>query len=351
VKWVVLSSLFFAMSQASQFLIFALVFWYGGKLIGSGEYGPQQFFICLAAVIFGAQSAANFFGFGPDITKTRVAGERLLQLLSTISTEGENTTLADKDTTLNGHIQLKNVHFSYPGRSAIVLDGLDIDIPAGSFVALVGHSGCGKSTVISLTSRLYHPTSGSITIDGTNLEDINAYNLRTQLSVVAQEPVLFSGTIRENLLMGLPLHEEVSEERIAKACQDANIDSLISSLPEGYNTALGNKGVQLSGGQRQRIAIARTLLRNPKILLLDEATSALDSESEHLVQQALDKAAEGRTTISVAHRLSTIQKADKIFVLQSGKLVESGTHSELLQRKGRYSQFVKEQDLGSAAVS
>jgi ATP-binding cassette subfamily B (MDR/TAP) protein 1 len=351
VKWVVLSSLFFAMSQASQFLIFALVFWYGGKLIGSGEYGPQQFFICLAAVIFGAQSAANFFGFGPDITKTRVAGERLLQLLSTISTEGENTTLADKDTTLNGHIQLKNVHFSYPGRSAIVLDGLDIDIPAGSFVALVGHSGCGKSTVISLTSRLYHPTSGSITIDGTNLEDINAYTLRTQLSVVAQEPVLFSGTIRENLLMGLPLHEEVSEERIAKACQDANIDSLISSLPEGYNTALGNKGVQLSGGQRQRIAIARTLLRNPKILLLDEATSALDSESEHLVQQALDKAAEGRTTISVAHRLSTIQKADKIFVLQSGKLVESGTHSELLQRKGRYSQFVKEQDLGSAAVS
>jgi len=239
------------------------------------------------------------------------------------------------------------VHFSYPGRSAIVLDGLDLDIPAGSFVALVGHSGCGKSTVISLASRLYHPTSGSITVDGTDLEDLDAHTLRKQLSVVAQEPVLFSGSIRENLLMGLPLHEEVSEERIAKACQDANIDSLISSLPEGYNTALGNKGVQLSGGQRQRLAIARTLLRNPKILLLDEATSALDSESEHLVQQALDKAAEGRTTISVAHRLSTIQKADKIFVLQAGKLVESGTHSELLQRKGRYSQFVKEQDLGS----
>lgn len=347
VKWVVMSSFFFATSQASQFLIFALVFWYGGKLIGSGEYGPQQFFICLAAVIFGAQSAANFFGFGPDITKTRVAGERLLQLLSTISTEDRNSKSPGDDTKLQGHIQLKNVHFSYPGRSAIVLDGLDLDIPAGSFVALVGHSGCGKSTVISLASRLYHPTSGSIIVDGTNLEDLDAHTLRTQLSVVAQEPVLFSGTIRENLLMGLPLHEEVSEERIAQACQDANIDSLISSLPEGYNTSLGNKGVQLSGGQRQRLAIARTLLRNPKILLLDEATSALDSESEHLVQQALDKAAEGRTTISVAHRLSTIQKADKIFVLQAGKLVESGTHSELLQRKGRYSQFVKEQDLGS----
>jgi len=346
VKWVMLSSLFFAMSQASQFLIFALVFWYGGKLIGSGEYEPQQFFICLAAVIFGAQSAANFFGFGPDITKTRIAGERLLQLLSTITTD-QNPGKAGGDKTLQGHIQLRNVHFSYPGRSAIVLDGLDLDIPVGSFVALVGHSGCGKSTVISLASRLYHPTSGSITVDGTNLEDLDAHTLRTQLSVVAQEPVLFSGTIRENLLMGLPLHEEVSDGRIAKACQDANIDSLISSLPEGYNTALGNKGVQLSGGQRQRLAIARTLLRNPKILLLDEATSALDSESEHLVQQALDKAAEGRTTISVAHRLSTIQKADKIFVLQAGKLVESGTHSELLQRKGRYSQFVKEQDLGS----
>jgi ATP-binding cassette subfamily B (MDR/TAP) protein 1 len=350
IKGVVLSSLFFATSQASQFLIFALVFWYGGKLIGSGEYGPQQFFICLAAVIFGAQSAANFFGFGPDITKTRVAGERLLQLLSEISTRHQEPNASDHDNTLQGHIQLRNLHFSYPGRSAIVIDGLDLDIPAGSFVALVGHSGSGKSSLVSLISRLYHPTSGSITVDGINLEDIDAHTLRTQLSVVAQEPVLFSGTIRENLLMGLPLHEEVSEERIAKACQDANIDSLISSLPEGYNTALGNKGVQLSGGQRQRIAIARTLLRNPKILLLDEATSALDSESEQLVQQALDKAAEGRTTISVAHRLSTIQKADKIFVLQAGKLVESGTHSELLQRRGRYSQFVKEQDLGSGGA-
>ncbi|TKA23095.1 hypothetical protein B0A50_07412 [Salinomyces thailandicus] len=344
-KWVILSSMFFALSQASQYLIFALLFWYGGRLIGSGEYGPQQFFICIAAVIFGAQSAAQFFGFGPDITKTKIAAERLLKLLSDDSTE-EEPSKASGDT-LKGHVQLKNVCFSYPGRPATVLDHLSLDIAAGSFVALVGHSGCGKSTVISLASRLYHPTSGSITVDGINLDDLDSYTLRTQLSVVAQEPVLFSGTIRENLLMGLPLHEDVSEERIAKACQDANIESLISSLPEGYNTALGNKGVQLSGGQRQRIAIARTLLRNPKILLLDEATSALDSESEHLVQQALDRASEGRTTISVAHRLSTIQKADKIFVIEAGKLVESGTHAELLQRKGVYSQFVKEQDLGS----
>ena len=302
-------------------------------------------FLGLAAVIFGAQSAANFFGFGPDITKTRVATERLIGLLGTDSTEEPAPTVDAP--ALKGHVQLKNVQFSYPGRSAVVLDGLTLDIPAGSFVALVGHSGCGKSTVISLASRLYHPTSGLITVDGVDIENMCPHQLRTQLSVVAQEPVLFSGSIRENLLMGLPLNEEVSEERIAKACQDANIKSLISSLPEGYNTALGNKGVQLSGGQRQRIAIARTLLRNPKILLLDEATSALDSESEHLVQEALDKAAEGRTTISVAHRLSTIQRADKIFVLEAGKLVESGTHSELLQKKGKYSQFVKEQDLGS----
>ncbi|KAI7091234.1 multidrug resistance protein [Hortaea werneckii] len=346
-KWVILSSFFFAISQASQFLIFALVFWYGGRLIGSGEYGPQQFFICLAAVIFGAQSAANFFGFGPDITKTKIASERLIGLLSDDSTDETILEKKISDEKLQGHIQLKNVHFSYPGRPAVVLDGMDLDIPAGSFVALVGHSGCGKSTVISLASRLYHPTSGSIMMDGTDLEDMDTQTLRTQLSVVAQEPVLFSGTIRENLLMGLPLNEEVSEERITRACRDANIESLISSLPEGYNTALGNKGVQLSGGQRQRIAIARTLLRNPKVLLLDEATSALDSESEHLVQEALDKASEGRTTISVAHRLSTIQKADKIFVVQAGKVVESGTHSELLHKKGMYSQFVKEQDLGS----
>ncbi|KAK5129041.1 hypothetical protein LTR85_000374 [Meristemomyces frigidus] len=348
-KWVILSSLFFALSQASQFLVFALVFWYGGRLIGSGEYGPQQFFICLMAVIFGAQSAANFFGFGPDISKTRVAAERLLGLLSEDSTS-EPPAKEVSDKALQGHIQLADVRFSYPGRQAVVLDGLSLDIPAGSFVALVGHSGCGKSTVISLISRLYYMDSGSITVDGTDLENLDARTLRTQLSVVAQEPVLFSGTIRENLLMGLPLHEEVTEQLIANACQDANIESLISSLPEGYNTTLGNKGVQLSGGQRQRIAIARTLLRRPKILLLDEATSALDSESEHLVQQALDKASEGRTTISVAHRLSTIQKADKIFVMQAGKVVESGTHFELLQRKGMYSQFVKEQDLGGTGA-
>jgi ATP-binding cassette subfamily B (MDR/TAP) protein 1 len=194
----------------------------------------------LAAVIFGAQSAANFFGFGPDITKARIATERLIGLLGTDSTEKLAPTVDVPP--LTGHVQLKNVQFSYPGRSAVVLDDLTLDILAGSFVALVGHSGCGKSTVISLASRLYHPTSGSITVDGVDIEHMDAHTLRTQLSVVAQEPVLFSGSIRENLCMGLPLGEEVSEDRIVKACQDASIESLISSLPEGYNTALGNKG-------------------------------------------------------------------------------------------------------------
>ena len=220
----------------------------------------------------------------------------------------------------------------YPGMDKPAVPGIDLEINDGEFMVLVGPSGCGKSTVISLASRLYHPTSGSITVDGTNLEDLDAHTLRTQLSVVAQEPVLFSGTIRENLLMGLPLHEEVSEERVAKACQDANIDSLISSLPEGYNTALGNKGVQLSGGQRQRVWVAMALAQETELLLLDEPTTYLDiAHQVELMELFAELNARGRTIVAVLHDLNHAARyASHIVAMRGGRIVAEGAPRDVI---------------------
>lgn len=209
----------------------------------------------------------------------------------------------------------------------------------------VGPSGCGKSTTISLLERFYAPIAGTITLDGQPIDSLNLKSYRSQIALVSQEPTLYQGTIRENILLGADHPDSVGDIEIESACRDANILSFILSLPDGFQTAVGGKGVMLSGGQKQRIAIARALLRNPKVLLLDEATSALDSESEKIVQAALDAAARGRTTVAVAHRLSTIQKADCIYVFEGGRVVESGTHNELMRRGGRYRELVSLQSL------
>lgn len=193
--------------------------------------------------------------------------------------------------------------------------------------------------------RFYDPMSGNILLDGRPISSLNIASYRSYIALVSQEPTLYQGTIRDNILLGSPSEVDASDERIHRACRDANIYSFITSLPDGFNTVVGNKGVMLSGGQKQRIAIARALLRDPKVLLLDEATSALDSESEKVVQAALDQAAKGRTTIAVAHRLSTIQHADVIFVFDGGIVVEKGTHRELMNRKGRYFELVNLQSL------
>jgi ATP-binding cassette subfamily B (MDR/TAP) protein 1 len=202
-----------------------------------------------------------------------------------------------------------------------------------------------NNTYIGLLERFYDTLSGQVLVDGKDITTLRIQDYRNKLALVSQEPTLYQGTIRENVLLGLGGFEDVPDESIVQACKDANIHDFIMSLPEGYNTDVGNKGGMLSGGQKQRVAIARALIRNPRILLLDEATSALDSESEKVVQDALDVAAKGRTTIAVAHRLSTIQKADMIYVFEGGKIVESGTHQTLLQLKGRYSELVMLQAL------
>lgn len=246
---------------------------------------------------------------------------------------------------IQGTLEFRDVHFRYPTRpEQPVLQGLNLKVEPGQYVALVGASGCGKSTTISLLERFYDPVAGGIYIDGKDISTLNIADYRSCMALVSQEPTLYQGTIRENILMGAS-HDNVSDTEIEAVCKEANILDFITSLPDGFSTVVGSKGGLLSGGQKQRIAIARALLRNPKILLLDEATSALDSESEHVVQAALDKAAKGRTTIAVAHRLSTIQKADVIYVFDQGKVVEQGTHAELMKKGGRYCELVNLQAL------
>ncbi|OTB20136.1 hypothetical protein K445DRAFT_51964 [Daldinia sp. EC12] len=339
------SSTLYALSQSLTFLVFALGFWYGGTLIGKQEYTLFQFFIVFMEIIFSAQSAGTIFSFAPDMGKAHSAAEELKALfdrkpnIDTWSEEGASVEA------IEGNIEFRDVHFRYPTRpEQPVLRGLNLTIRPGQYVALVGASGCGKSTTIALLERFYDPLVGGVFVDGKEISTLNVNEYRSFIALVSQEPTLYQGTIKENILLGTS-SETVSDEAIEFACREANIYEFILSLPDGFNTVVGSKGALLSGGQKQRIAIARALIRDPKILLLDEATSALDSESEHVVQAALDKAAKGRTTIAVAHRLSTIQKADIIYVFDQGRIVEEGTHVELMRKNGRYAELVNLQSL------
>lgn len=342
------SAVIFGLSQGLTPLIMGLGFWYGSTLMRKGQSSSYQFFTAFSAIIFGAQSAGQIFSFAPSMGKARQAAQNVAQVLDILPTI-DSTSLEGKVlSTVTGDIEFRNVHFRYPTRRQVpVLRGINMSIKSGQFVALVGPSGCGKSTSISLIEMFYRPLAGQILIDGIDISTLNVSNYRSHIGLVQQEPVLYQGSIRENILLGVGEKEAsaISEEELMSAARKANIHDFIMSLPDGYETLCGSKGTLLSGGQKQRIAIARALIRNPKVLLLDEATSALDSESEKVVQTALDAAAKGRTTIAVAHRLSTIQNADIIFVFDQGRIAESGTHEELLEKRGVYSQLVQMQGL------
>jgi ATP-binding cassette, subfamily B (MDR/TAP), member 1 len=346
----------FALAQSIEMLAMGFAFWYGSKLMSTGEYSTRQFFVVFAAVIFSAQAAGQFFAYSSDLASAHSAANYILWLRS-LTPENRSGFDEDEETDpsrseCEGNLALDDVDFAYALRpDHKVLKELNLDAPKSSFVALVGPSGCGKSTVIQLLLRFYSVLAGRITLDNENVETIPLAHYRRQISLVSQEPTLYMGTIRENILLGVSksaingLSKDQVDEKVIKACKDANIWTFIESLPSGLDTECGSRGTQFSGGQRQRLAIARALIRDPKILLLDEATSALDTESERIVQSTLDGAGEGRTTVAVAHRLSTVRGATEICVFDGGKIVERGTHEELVGLKGRYFQLCEMQRL------
>ncbi|KAF2147069.1 uncharacterized protein K452DRAFT_282054 [Aplosporella prunicola CBS 121167] len=318
----------------------ALIFWYGGKRLANGEYKMDAFFVCFMAIIQGAEAAAQVLSVAPSAAQAKIAANRIHDVQESADVDRiatmENGDIPGTDGGVQ--VELRDVYFKYPTRNIPIFEGLNLSIGKGQYAAFVGPSGCGKTTIISLLERFYDvgPGQGAILCNGVNINSLNVYGYRQHLSLVAQEPIMFRGTVRDNILFGIADPSSVSEERIHEVCRDAFIHDFIVSLPEGYDTDVGQKGVSMSGGQKQRIAIARALIRDPKILLLDEATSALDSESEKVVQAAFEKARNGRTMIAVAHRLSTIQKADVIFVFDEGRVVEKGTHNELVKKQGVY---------------
>ncbi|ROT37455.1 multidrug resistance protein [Sodiomyces alkalinus F11] len=321
-----------------------LIFWYGGRLLASREYQTENFFVCFMAVIQGAEATGQSLSFGPNAAQATAASNRIIDMRDSKNTDRVDKDEQIPDTEGGVKIELRDAHFKYPTRNVSVFKGLNLTIEKGQFAALVGPSGCGKTSIVSLLERFYDLQQGAILCNDKNIYDLNVYEYRKNLSLVAQEPNMFQGTVRENVLLGVD-PDTVTEDQLVQACRDASIHDFIASLPDGYNTDIGSRGVSLSGGQKQRLAIARALIRNPRILLLDEATSSLDSESEKLVQAAFERAGKGRTMVVVAHRLATVQNADIIFVLGEGKVLEKGNHADLLKKRGIYWHMCQSQAL------
>lgn len=350
-------SIVFALSQAVIYMMYAGAFRFGAYLIEIGDMAPTDVYRVFFALAFCAASVGQTSAYLQDYAKAKLAASLMFQLIDKKPDIDCSTTLGIRPV-ISGKITFKDVRFHYPSRPDVpVLRGLSVSVEPGQTLALVGASGCGKSTVVSLLERFYEPTSGSVMVDDIDIRAINLPHLRSHIGLVTQEPVLFDCSIRHNIAYGkafcsgskfsqeTEILDDVPMLDIIEAAKAANIHNFVTSLPRGYDTMVGDRGTQLSGGQKQRIAIARALLRDPKILLLDEATSALDTESEKVVQEALDHARKGRTCITIAHRLSTVQNADCIAVIHNGRVAEIGTHEELKARRGRYYQLIKRQRL------
>uniref|UniRef100_A0A452HT68 ATP binding cassette subfamily B member 5 n=1 Tax=Gopherus agassizii TaxID=38772 RepID=A0A452HT68_9SAUR len=300
-------------------------------------------FRAFLSILFGAMNVGQSTSLAPDFGKAKVSAQRIFQLLDRKPLVDSYSEEGTKLSQFDGNIEFRDIHFVYPTRpEAHVLQGLSVKVNKGQMLALVGSSGCGKSTSIQLLERFYDPMAGQVFADGFDTETLHLQWLRSKLGIVSQEPFLFDCSIAENIQYG-DNSRVVSQEEVEEAAKAANIHTFIENLPEKYNTQVSDKGAQLSGGQKQRIAIARALVRKPAVLLLDEATSALDTESEKIVQKALDDARKGRTCIIIAHRMTTVQNADVIAVINNGKLVEQGTHSQLLAKEGHYYALVNAQ--------
>ncbi|KAF3480052.1 ABC multidrug transporter SitT [Arthroderma uncinatum] len=377
-KSVLYGNFWLSLAYSISTLVYALAYWWGSQQILSGMYTQVQFFIVLPALLFSTQSCGQMFALVPDISKARIAASNIVDLLS-IKHDGDeeydkssssahakhtdprfymiedkpqdveaqsNTATPSSFPTKGMGVQFCNVHFRYPSRpNQPALDDLTINIPPGQFCALVGPSGSGKSTTFALLEKFYNPASGSILVDGTDITKQSGAAFRDTISLVPQENVMFEGTVAFNIGLGARPDVEATQEEIEEACRLANIHDTIAALPDGYNTVCGQDGKQFSGGQRQRLSIARALVRKPRLLLLDESTSALDVESEKHVQDALAKVARKTTIVAIAHRLNTIHRADRIFMIEGGKCVDQGTHGELVERCKSYRANVIHQSL------
>jgi subfamily B ATP-binding cassette protein MsbA len=315
-----------------QALAVAAIIWYGGFEVVSGHLSSSNLIAFFTGIALLADPLAKISSINAIIQEALAAAQRVFEVVDIHPTVKEKPN-ALKLENLQGQVQFKDVSFKYESDDRLILKQLNFNVSPGEIIALVGPSGAGKTTLVNLIPRFYDITHGQILIDGVNLCDLQLYTLRSQTGIVPQETILFSGTIKDNIAYG---KVNASLEEIIAAARAANAHQFIEQQKNGYDTLVGERGVKLSGGQRQRLAIARALLKNPKILIFDEATSSLDTESERLVQTAMDHLMQGRTTFVIAHRLSTVQHAHRILVLDEGKIVEEGNHETLLSRGGLY---------------
>lgn len=338
----------FGVAEFCLFAVWALAFWSGNLFAVNGQCSFSGVLEALTAILFGMMMIGQAAASAPDVSSSLVAATQIFRLLDRQSAIDPLGNGGEQRSSVEGAVALRDVEFNYPSRPDVpVLRGLSAAVAPGKTLALVGESGSGKSTVVSLLERFYDISGGSLTLDGTEAAAYNVANLRSHLAIVSQEPDLFSMSVRDNIAYGFTNTEGtvVTDAQVEAAARLANAHDFITALPDGYASDVGERGGRLSGGQRQRVAIARALVRAPKVLLLDESTAALDSISEKAVQEALDRAASSRTTVVIAHRLSSIQSADAIAVVAAGAVVEVGTHAELMERRGAYALLVQNQTM------